>query len=134
MPLIVNQVEISLARLNCFEDGTLDQCQQDKITPLAWSPLAAGSLADTMPIDLRAEDHASRIGLREELEHMARERGTTRTVLVLAWLLRHPSGIVPMIGSTKPERIKEAAQATNLTLSREEWYRLFEAARGARLP
>ena len=52
----------------------------------------------------------------------------------LAWLLRHPSGIIPIVGSTKPDRIKDAVQATTLTLSREEWYRLFEAARGQRLP
>jgi predicted oxidoreductase len=134
MPLIVNQVEISLARLDCFEDGTLDQCLAEKMTPLAWSPLGGGRLADTMPIDLRSTDHALRIGLREELEHLARERGSTRTIVALAWLLMHPAGIVPIIGSTKPERILEAVKATEFKLSREEWYRLFEAARGGRLP
>ena len=134
MPLIVNQVEVSLARLDCFEDGTLDQCLAEKMTPLAWSPLGGGGLAATMPIDLRSTDHALRIGLREELEFLARERGSTRTVLALAWLLKHPAGIIPIIGSTKPDRIQEAAQAAQFELSREEWYRLFEAARGARLP
>lgn len=134
MPLVVNQVEISLARLHCLEDGTLDQCQTEHITPLAWSPLGGGQLADTMPIDLRSPDHAHRLGLREELEHFARERGTTRTIVALAWLLRHPSGIVPIVGSTRKDRILEAARADAFSLSREEWYRLFEAARGERLP
>ncbi len=134
MHLIVNQVEISLARLDCLEDGTLDQCLAEQMTPLAWSPLGGGRLADTMPIDLRSTDHALRIGLREELELLARERGSTRTVVALAWLLKHPAGIIPIIGSTKPERIQEAAKAGEFELSREEWYRLFEAARGARLP
>lgn len=134
MPLIVNQVEISLARLQCFEDGTLDQCLAERITPLAWSPLAGGQLADTMPIDLRSPDHAHRLGLREELEHFARERGASRMVAALAWLLKHPAGIVPIVGSTRKERIIEAARADHFEISREEWYLLLEAARGERLP
>jgi len=134
MPLIVNQVQISLAHLDCLEDGTLDQCLAEKMTPLAWSPLGGGQLADVMPIDLRTEDHAARLGLREEMEHLARERGSSRTIVALAWLLKHPSGIVPIVGSTKPERIREAAKALDFALSREEWYSLLEAARGQRLP
>jgi predicted oxidoreductase len=134
MPLLVNQVEISLARLDCFEDGTLDQCLAEQISPLAWSPLGGGQLADTMPIDLRAADHAHRIGLREELEHLARERESTRSILALAWLLKHPAGIIPIVGSVKPERIREAVQAVEFELSREEWYRLLVAARGEHLP
>ena len=134
MPLIANQVQVSLARLDCFEDGTLDQCLTEKITPMAWSPLGGGQLADTMPIDLRSEDHAHRLTLREELEYLARERSSTRTVLALAWLLKHPAGMVPIVGSARPERIQEAAKAVEFELSREEWYRLLEAARGDRLP
>ena len=134
MPLLVNQVQISLAHLEAFEDGTLDQCLAEKITPMAWSPLHAGQLADIMPIDLRAEDHVLRLALRETLEHIARERETSRMNVALAWLLKHPSGIMPIVGSTKPERIKEAAKAPALELSREEWYQLLEAAKGARLP
>ncbi len=134
MRLIVNQVQISLARLQCLEDGTLDQCLGERITPLAWSPLGGGQLADVMPIDLRSNDHAQRIGLREEMERLARERGSSRTILALAWLLKHPAGIVPIVGSVNPERIKESARAADFTLSREEWYSLFEAARHERLP
>lgn len=134
MRLVVNQVEISLARLECLEDGTLDQCLAEKITPLAWSPLAGGQLADTMPIDLRSADHARRIGLREELDLVARERNSTRLLVALSWLLKHPSGIVPIVGSTQPDRIREAAKAVELDLTREEWYRLLEAGRGERLP
>ncbi|MCX6904493.1 MAG: aldo/keto reductase, partial [Verrucomicrobia bacterium] len=133
MPLMVHQVQISLAHLDCLEDGTLDQCLAEKMTPLAWSPLGGGQLADVMPIDLRTKDHAARLGLREEMEHLARERGSSRTIVALAWLLKHPSGIVPIVGSTKPERIREAAKALDFALSREEWYSLLEAARGERL-
>jgi predicted oxidoreductase len=134
MPLVSNQVEISLARLDCFHDGTLDQCLSEKMTPLAWSPLAAGRLATNDPIDLRDPLHARRIHIREVLDLIARERQTTRSVVAVAWLLRHPSHIVPIVGSTDPARIAESTQATELELSRNEWYRLLEAAIGQRLP
>src|SRR5204863_6525081 len=113
-PLIVHQVEISLARLDCFEDGTLEQCLTKKIAPLAWSPLAAGRLSDTLPIDINSREHARRIGLRETLDDIARDYGVSRTIVALAWLLKHPASIIPMIGTTKPERIRESAQAEKL--------------------
>jgi predicted oxidoreductase len=133
-PLIVHQVEISLARLDCLEDGTIDQCLAERMTPLAWSPLGGGRLADTLPIDINSPEHARRIGLRETLDEIARDYGVTRPLVALAWLLKHPSQIVPIVGSARPERIKEASQADKLQLSRDEWYRLLEAARGERLP
>ena len=134
MPLIANQVEISLMRLECFQDGTLDQCLAEHITPMAWSPLAGGRLADSGPIDLQAPDHAHRIHVREILDLVARERGVTRSVAALAWLLKHPGRIVPIVGSTHPERIRDAINATEIELTRDEWYQLMEAALGQRLP
>jgi predicted oxidoreductase len=133
-PLVVHQVEISLARLDCFEDGTLGQCLAEKMVPMAWSPLAAGRLSDTLPIDINSPEHARRIGLRETLDDIARDYGVSRTIIALAWLLKHPAQIIPIVGSAKPERIREAAQAEKVHLSRDEWYRLMEAARGERLP
>jgi len=56
------------------------------------------------------------------------------TAIALAWLLRHPAGIVPVIGSTNPEHIREATKAADLLLSPEEWYRLMAAAAGKPLP
>jgi predicted oxidoreductase len=133
-PLIVHQVEISLAKLEPFDDGTIDQCLAEKVIPLAWSPLAGGRLSDTLPIDINSPDHARRIGLRETLDDIARDYGVSRTIIALAWLLKHPARIVPIIGTAKPERIREASQAGTVHLSRDEWYRLLEAARGERLP
>lgn len=68
------------------------------------------------------------------LDETARARGVDPSVVALAWLLRHPAGIVPIVGSVRPERIRDAVAAVDAELSREEWYRLLEAARGARLP
>jgi predicted oxidoreductase len=134
MPLIVNQVELSLAKLECFHDGTIEQCITERITPVAWSPLGGGRLGANDPIDLRDPDHARRIRMRETLDLIARERGSTRSAVALAWLLRHPAKIIPLVGSTDPKRIQELAKAVDLELSREEWYRLLESALGHRLP
>lgn len=131
--LIVNQVEISLKRLNAFYDGTLDQCLAEKITPLAWSPLAGGLLSFQGAIDLNEAGHAKRIQLRDNLDHVARERNTTRAVIALAWLLRHPAGIVPLVGSADPRNIQDLTKAAEIELSREEWYLLLEGAYGHRL-
>lgn len=132
--LVVNQVEISLLQLAAFDDGTLDQCQANNLTPLAWSPLGAGLLADGA-VDLLPAQKAYRpAAILAALDAMALQRGTTRTALALAWLLAHPSGIVPIIGSTDPKRIRAAAAATEVQLTREEWYQLLVIARGQPLP
>lgn len=134
MPLIVQQVEISLARLDCFTDGTLDQCLIEGITPLAWSPLAGGLLANGAKKLLKWQEGYCVEAILTALDAIAKARGTTRMVVALAWLLRHPSKIVPIVGSTNPSRIREAVQATEIELTREEWYRLLAAARGEPLP
>jgi len=68
------------------------------------------------------------------LDELARKRGVGRSTVALAWLLKHPSRIVPIIGSTKPESIRAAVQALDFELSRDEWYTLLAAARGEKLP
>jgi predicted oxidoreductase len=132
--LIVNQVEISLMKLDFFKNGTMEHCMLEKITPMAWSPLAAGRLCFPAAIDLNEPGHAKRIHLREAIDLIARERNVSRGVIGLAWLLKHPSGILPIIGSTDPKNIKDLAKAVELNLTREEWYNLMEAAVGERLP
>ena len=133
-PLIVNQIEVSVAKLDPFRDGTLDQCITSKITPMAWSPLAGGRLGSSDPIDLRDPDHAHRLQKRETLDLIARTHDTSRSVIALAWLLKHPGKIIPIAGSTDPSRIKALTQATDVHLTRDEWYRLLEAGSGQRLP
>lgn len=134
MRLMVNQVEISLACLNRFEDGTIDQCLAERMTPLAWSPLAGGKLGNGARKVLPWQEAYSMDRLIPALDELAHAHGTNRTAVALAWLLRHPSGIVPIVGSTDPAHIREAAKAVDLKLSREEWYHLFAAARRERLP
>jgi predicted oxidoreductase len=130
MPLVVNQVEISLANLSRFEDGTLDQCLAEKITPMAWSPLAGGQLADGAKRLLPSQQAYRIKPLVTALEQMAKAHSVSRTTLALAWLLKHPSGMIPSVGSTNPASIREATKAAELDLSREDWYRLLGVARG----
>lgn len=128
-PIVVNQVEIHLGRLDCFYDGTLDQCLAEKILPLSWSPLGGGWLGDGgSTLD------ANRAHVQRMLDETAKKYGVSRTAMSLAWLLKHPSHIVPIVGSTKPDKIRDAVKADDVDLDREDWYRLLVAARGKGLP
>ena len=134
MKLVCNQVEISLLHHDALNNGSLDHYQRNNITPLAWSPLAQGKLGSTYPISLRNPNHSHEQALRDALQIVARLEECSRTAVALAWLIRHPAGIVPIIGSTNPEHIRDATKAADLRLSREGWYRLMEAAAGKQLP
>ena len=134
LPLVVNQVEISLAKLDAFTDGTLDQCLERNLTPMAWSPLGAGLLGHGARRLLPAQKAYHPAGVVKVLDEVAHARGVSRTVIALAWLLKHPGRIMPIVGSTDPQRIQEAARADALELTRDEWYRLLLAARGEPLP
>jgi len=132
--LQVNQVEIHPRRLDSFTDGTLDQCLERTITPMAWSPLQQGRFGTGYVPEPDATDYAHRVEILKAIDAAAEAYGTDRTVMVLAWLLRHPSGIVPVVGSAKPENIRIAARATEIDVDRDTWYRILRAARGEKLP
>ena len=123
-PLRANQIEISLLRLNCLFDGTLDQCQSLRVTPQAWSPLAGGALSNQ-----HEESQLSRT-----LSRLANEMRVTREQLAIAWLLRHPAGIRPVSGSGKLQHIRELADAQKIQLDRQVWYEFLEAAMGHPVP
>jgi predicted oxidoreductase len=134
MPLVAHQVEISLAKLDAFTDGTLDQCLIEKITPMAWSPLAAGLIGRGASRLLPAQKSYRTEKFMPVVETIAKARGVGAAAVALAWLLKHPAGIQPVVGSANPDRIRQAAKADEIELTREEWYRLLLAARGEPLP
>jgi predicted oxidoreductase len=134
LPLVVNQIQASLLHLDPFLDGTLDQCVANQVVPMAWSPLAAGILGGRIGVAMNDPHHARKAKLDDVLGVLSRDRGVSRAALALAWLRRHPSHLLPIVGSTNPDRIREATQGAELELTREEWYRLMEAAHGQRLP
>jgi predicted oxidoreductase len=133
-PLAVNQVEIHLAHREPFTDGTLDQCIEKNITPLAYSPLGGGWLGAGRELPADASDRETRQKLLDVLDATATAHSVSRTVVALAWLMKHPSKIIPIVGSNTPAHITDAAKADDLDLTREEWYRILLAARGKPLP
>lgn len=130
MPLVTNQVEINIHNIDTLLDGTLDQCQQHKITPIAWCPLgglAYSAWGNTFTIE---DEHR----IENELRQQANKYQCQPWQVILAWILLHPADVFPIIGSTTPERIEAAKVALTLNYSREDWYRLFEARNGESVP
>lgn len=125
-PLVTNQIEASLLHIAPFLDGTLDQAIERRFRPMAWSPLAGGRL-------FTAEDGCA-VRVRAAVDKIATAHSTTADVVALAFLMRHPSRLRPVIGTGRVERIEAAVRATELELSREEWFDLWRAATGAPLP
>ncbi|GGB62168.1 aldo/keto reductase [Blastomonas aquatica] len=124
--LVTTQPEISPLRIDCFENGELDQAMMLSLTPMAWSPLGGGRLA--------APETASDKAVAAALDTVAQAHGVSRTVAAYSWLMAHPAGIIPIIGSQQPGRIAEGAQALNVRWTRQEWYAVLVAARGVTLP
>ncbi len=124
--LVATQPEISPLRIDAFENGELDQAMMLGLTPLAWSPLGGGRLASPAG--------EPQLAVAAALDAVAQVQGVSRSVAAYSWLMAHPAGIVPIVGSQNPERIAEAAQALGVRWTREEWYAVLVAARGERLP
>lgn len=126
-PLVTNQIEFHLLHPEPIHDGTLHQCEKLGVAPMAWSPLAGGRLFDpTNPAAPRLAAAAKSLSPRYS--------GASLEQLAYAWILAHPSRPLPVIGTNKPERLQAAARAEDLVLEREDWYALWEAAQGRRIP
>jgi predicted oxidoreductase len=126
-PLVTNQIEFHLLHVDPIHDGTLHQCERLGVAPMAWSPLAGGRLFDpSQPAAPRLAAAASAMA--------PRTNGATLEQLAYAWILAHPSRPAVVIGTNKLERIQSAAQADGVVLEREDWYALWEAAQGRRIP
>lgn len=124
--LVTTQPEISPLRITCFENGELDQAMMLGLTPMAWSPLGGGRLA--------APETARDKAVAAALDAVADVQGVSRTVAAYSWLMAHPAGIIPIIGSQTPARIAEGAEALKVRWTRTDWYAVLVAARGERLP
>ncbi|MBO5334378.1 MAG: aldo/keto reductase [Clostridia bacterium] len=107
--------------------GLLEYCRKIKIVLQAWSPLAYGFIEGVFV------GNESFPALNAELFRLAEKYSVTPAAIAIAWILRHPAGMQAVVGSTSPERIGELCKATDVTLTREEWYALYRAA-GKRLP
>src|SRR2546429_2063302 len=125
------QNEFSPLVIEPLSDGTLDQAMQRGIALLAWSPLAQGRLAVSAGED-PAQPPAAQGS--PSLDAVAAPAGTPRSAVAYALGMAHSALHIPLIGSQNPARIREARSAYSVQLTREEWYRILVAARGARMP
>ncbi|MEI6895274.1 MAG: aldo/keto reductase [Colwellia sp.] len=129
-PLRVNQIEINIHNIDSFTNGSLDQCQQLGITPIAWCPL--GGVA--YPAWGNSFTGADEQRITAALAQQAEKYNCQAWQIILAWLLKHPANICPIIGSTTPARIVAAKQALTLKYEHADWYRLLEARNGYAQP
>ena len=120
-PLQTNQIEISLLANQALTNGDLAFLQQHRVNPMAWSPLGGGALFGDSPAAQR---------LKPALDAHAQAAGVDPAAVALAWLLAHPAGIFPVIGSNNIDRIRSSADALKVNLSRHDWFELYELARG----
>lgn len=113
-PLVTNQIEISLTCVDPLFNGDLDLLMERTTSAMAWSPLAGGKL----------------IGGERQMFSKATKYDASYSQLSLAWLLRHPSIIFPVVGTTKPERIIESAKALDIKIDRQDWFEMLQWATG----
>ena len=119
-PLVTNQLEISLTCTQTLFDGTLDVLMKHRVSPMAWSPLGGGSLVSGgSDANLFAKKSAYK---------------ATDSQMSLAWLLRHPSNIFPVIGTTNADRIVESARAESIKLDTQDWFEMLKMAMGEEMP
>ncbi len=121
-PLVTNQIEISLGAIAPFTNGDLAFHQQHGHPVLAWSPLGGGALmAGNPPVGVVADEIGAQFGV-------------DRAAVAVAFLLAHPAGILPVLGTNSLDRIKRISDALKVNLDRETWFRLYAAALGHEVP
>lgn len=143
-PLVINQLELNILHNDLINDGivsnttqirytgaraTLDYCRLHDMVVQAWSPVAQGQLFTQDP---NAPQNIWNTA--QHIRKLAEKHHTTPEAIALAWLLRHPAPIQPILGTLKPDRINDSVKADDVTLSRVEWFELLAAANGASVP
>jgi len=125
-PIVTNQVECSLLHLAPIFDGTLDQAQTYRTSPMFWSPYAGGEIFKS------GDERVHRV--RQAIEPMTHKYSASLAQIALAWLLALPSKPLPVLGTGKIERLKEAAEAIDIKLERQDWFALLVASQGHPVP
>lgn len=119
LPLVTNQIELSITCVDPFFNGDVDVLMEYKSAPMAWSPLAGGKLMEQ----------------QEKFSVIAHDLNCTVSQLAISWLLTHPSGVFPVIGTTKIERLKELAKAIQMApLDKDSWFAVLKNSRGYDIP
>lgn len=120
-PLITNQVEISLNQTAAFDDGTLDQLMIKKLQPMAWSVMG----------NYFSKDSAENKRIKKVLEKLCGKYNAEENQILLAFILKHPAGILPVIGTSRSENIIKLKASLQIKLSNEDWFKLLQAKNGS---
>lgn len=118
---VTNQIEVSLLRLAPLVNDELAYLQECGLAPMAWSPLGGGALFE-------------RAALMERLTAVGDAQGVDATAVAVAWLLKHPARLIPVVGTNALERVKRLGDAMTVELDRQTWFELYEAALGQEVP
>jgi predicted oxidoreductase len=127
VPLITDQVELSPLNMENIENGVMNLCLEERIHPMIWSPLAGGRIFTS------TEEEAAR--LRETMEVIREEIGADNIDQVaFAWLLSHPAGLIPITGSGEIGLVKRPVNALKYELTPEQWFMIWTAVKGHKVP
>lgn len=121
--LVTNQVELSVIATKSFVNGDIAHLQELGVHPMAWSPLGGGAIFD---------DHTSAI--ITALKRTARRDDVEPAAVAIAWLLAHPSGILPILGTNNIQRIRSLKDVFSVSMDRETWYMIYTASLGSEVP
>lgn len=121
--LATNQIELSVMATEGFVNGDVAFLQKHAVQPMAWSPLGGGAL-----FDAANQETAT---LRATLARIADEQNTTADAVAVAWLLAHPSNIIPVMGTNNLGRIEKLSEAARVDIDRQTWFEIYTAANGA---
>ena len=127
VPLITNQVELSPLRMGNMENGVINQCMEERIHPMLWSPLAGGRIF--------TGEGEEEVRLREVLEVIREEIGAEDIdEVAFAWLFSHPAGLIPITGSGEIKLAERPVKALKYRLTPEQWFMVWTAVKGHKVP
>ena len=120
----VNQIEFSLTQHSAMHNGVLDQLLQKKILPMSWSPLGS----------FFKEATKTNTRIKKVLDTFTNKYNATEDQILLAWILKHPSGVIPVVGTTSKVRLQNAVKALDIELDLEDWFTLLVECQGHKVP
>jgi len=123
-PVNGNQVEFSLTASEAMYDGSLDDCLANNRMAMSWSPLGS----------FFREKSTQTKRIQKAIEPMLITYGASADQILLAWLMKHPAGVFPVVGTASKERLKTSMEATKIELELEDWFILLEASKGYEVP
>jgi predicted oxidoreductase len=126
-PLVTNQIELSMVQLGAFEDGTIENTQKNGVSPQAWSPLGGAELFEP-------QSKYDIVMRNSRLNSVRSDYNWTLSQMALLFLLHHPAQVSPVLGTTKSNRIRESVDCLSQSITDEQWYEIWTASKGAKVP